>query len=304
MTLAARVELTTENQQLVAASVSANTRRAYASHLRRLDQWLANRPLTDRLLSEYIAGLFGEGKSSATCAGVVASVKFACKLAGTDSPASMLTDRTLAGIRRRGKGRGRGQVAGLTWRATDKVVWRSIEQGTLGGLRDAALMSVMSDALLRVSEAASLQVSDIGYESDGTGRLTIRRSKTDQEGEGSMQFLGKDTVQRVVRWLAESGIESGALFRSVGKGGRLGGKALSTVSIRTLIRKHALASGLDGRYSGHSFRVGSAQSLVRHGGTLAETMQNGRWKSAAMVSHYARNELAGRNGTARLRYGM
>ena len=43
----------------------------------------------------------------------------------------------------------------------------------------------MSDALLRVSEAAALLVEDIEEAEDGSGRLTIRHSKTDQEGVGS-----------------------------------------------------------------------------------------------------------------------
>ena len=47
----------------------------------------------------------------------------------------------------------------------------------------------MRDAMLRVSEAAVLTWSDIVSEADGTGRLLIRRSKTDAEGEGAVGFL-------------------------------------------------------------------------------------------------------------------
>ena len=57
------------------------------------------------------------------------------------------------------------------------------------GNLDIALISLMRDAMLRVSEAAVLTWSDIVSEADGTGRLLIRRSKTDAEGEGAVGFL-------------------------------------------------------------------------------------------------------------------
>ena len=55
------------------------------------------------------------------------------------------------------------------------------------GLRDAALLAVMSDGLLRVSEAAALEAADL--EVEGANTLTIRRSKTDQEGAGAVQYI-------------------------------------------------------------------------------------------------------------------
>ena len=52
------------------------------------------------------------------------------------------------------------------------------------GLVDIALISVMRDGMLRRSEAAAIRWGDIATEDDGAGRLTVARSKTDQEGEG------------------------------------------------------------------------------------------------------------------------
>ena len=43
----------------------------------------------------------------------------------------------------------------------------------------AAFASVMRDAMLRRSEAAALEWADVELRPDGSGRLTIRRSKTD-----------------------------------------------------------------------------------------------------------------------------
>ena len=53
---------------------------------------------------------------------------------------------------------------------------------------DIALASTMRDGLLRRSEAAALTWGDVELRSDGTGRVLIARSKTDQEGEGAVQY--------------------------------------------------------------------------------------------------------------------
>ena len=116
---------------------------------------------------------------------------------------------------------------------------------SLGGLRDAALISVMSDGLLRVSEVAALEVADIAFEDDGSGRATVRRSKTDQEGVGVVLYLGPPTVEKIKAWLEEAQIDEGPLFRRVYRGetGRVGTGALSTVSVRTVIKRRCADSG-------------------------------------------------------------
>ena len=65
------------------------------------------------------------------------------------------------------------------------------------GLVDIALISVMRDALLRRSEAAAIEWTHIATEPDGSGRLTIPSSKTDQEGEGVVLYLGPPTMRAV-----------------------------------------------------------------------------------------------------------
>ena len=54
--------------------------------------------------------------------------------------------------------------------------------------------------------------------------------------------------------------------------------------------------------SGHSLRVGSAQSLAAAGASVVEMQQAGRWKSPAMPGQYARKQMARRGAVARLRY--
>ena len=172
---------------------------------------------------------------------------------------------------------------------------------SLHGVRDAAIIAVMSDGLLRVSELAALQVDDVSFEPDGA-RVTIRRSKTDQEGTGVVLYLGPPTVAKVKTWMEAAGIGDGPVFRRVRRGGKaVGDQALSTVSVRQIIKRRWADSGLEGSVSGHSLRVGGAQSLAASGASLAEMQTAGRWQSLAMPGHYARGQLAARGAVARIK---
>ncbi|MDE0097172.1 MAG: tyrosine-type recombinase/integrase [Gammaproteobacteria bacterium] len=298
---------------LIGASISSNTRRAYRGALQRLDGWLAGRDLDDGSLASWISHLHGRGLSSSTASLAVAAARFRAKMAGQDGgrdPTGPLTARTLAGIRRSSHGRGRGQVAGVTWEMADAVVEEAMRENTLRGLRDAALIAVASDALLRVSELVAVNLQDIDRDPDGSGILHIRKSKTDQEGSGATCYLGPNTMAVLDAWLEFSGVgtgkgsdgEVGGIFRSVRKGGAIGGR-LSDRSARTVITGRCGLS-VPGRVSGHSLRVGSAISLARAGATLVELQQAGRWKSPEMPARYTRGEAARSGPVARLRHGQ
>ncbi len=131
--------------------------------------------------------------------------------------------------------------------------------GTAAGLRDAASVRVASAALLRVSEAAALDWADVQQEADGSGRLTVRRLKTDQDGRGTVLFLGAPIMRAVRKWKAAS-VAEGPLFRRVwGRSNTVGSTALSPNTVRRVLHQRAKAAGVESRISGHSARVGSAQ---------------------------------------------
>ena len=69
-------------RRLVEASVSPNTRRAYAGALRRLDVWLDGRALDDVALAAYLAELHDAGRASSSASMAVAAACFRAKLAG------------------------------------------------------------------------------------------------------------------------------------------------------------------------------------------------------------------------------
>ena len=97
-------------RRLVEASVSPNTRRAYAGALRRLDAWLDGRELDDAALAAHLAELHDAGRASSSASMAVAAACFRGKLAGQPTPAGEGTGRVLAGYRRTASDRGRGQA--------------------------------------------------------------------------------------------------------------------------------------------------------------------------------------------------
>ncbi len=192
-------------------------------------------------------------------------------------------------------------MVGVRWEQADAAAAvAGSSGGSVRGLRDAALLVVMSDGLLRVSEAAALEAADL--EAEGPNTLTVHRSKTDQEGEGAVQYIGSPTVARVRAWLDAAEIAGGPMFQRLDKAGRPRGR-LSTVSVRAIIQRRATDAGIEGRVSGHSLRVGGAQSLATAGASVVEMQTAGRWQSPSMPGRYARGQLAARGAVARLRYG-
>ena len=282
---------------LIQASVSANTLKVYRYAIEKLEAWRGERTMDDAVLAEYITYLHAQGKAPATISQVVAAVKWYAKRHGDRTITGLMTERTLAGIRREGRGRGRGQVDGLDWQAVEKICACAESTKTLSGLRDAAMMRLMSDCLLRVGEVVTVNVEDIKK-----GVLTLHQSKTDKVGVGNMLFVGTSTLQAIERYQERSGIEGGALFRRVRFHQHVGEERLSVVGARMAIKARAKAGGVEGFISGHSLRVGSAISLAEAGASVVEMQVAGRWKSPQMPAHYARAELADRGAIARFKY--
>ena len=285
-----------ETKELIQKSVSANTKRAYRTSLRQLEEWLGARSITDALLADYITELHHTGRSPSTIAQVLAAIKWRypqVELIGE------ITERTMAGIRTEGIERGRGQVKGLDYAEVDRVIAFCEAEKTVKGLRDAALIRLMSDCLLRVSEVVAVNIGDINVR-DQT--LTVRKSKTDQTGEGATLFMCDDTIVLIGRYVTAGEIHEGAaLFRRMTNGDKLNQHRLTDRSARRIITDRAHSAGIEGFISGHSLRVGAAESLAQAGVSLVELQDAGRWKDPKMPAHYARHQIASRGAVARIR---
>ena len=131
----------------------------------------------------------------------------------------------------------------------------SAERASWRGRVDVALLSVLRDGLLRRSEAAALTWGDVELRDNGTGLLQLHRSKTDQEAEGVVLYIGREAAAalRAIRPAEQLVDPKTSVF------------GLSTRQIGRRVQAAARAAGLGEGYTGHSGRVGMAQDLVRSG---------------------------------------
>ena len=289
--------ISTETKELIQSSIADSTLKRYQRLSEQIAAWLGGQVLTDALLADYITELHTEGKSPATIAQVVAAAKWQAKNYGIEIVGE-ITSKTLAGIRREGKERGKGQVDGVEREDMLRIVTFAESEKTIAGLRDAALIRLMSDCLLRISEAVAINLSDIQKTT-----LRIKSSKTDQEGRGEVLYVGGPTLKLINRYCTKAEIEKGALFRRVRRGDHVQPTRLTVDSARQIIKARAKAAGVEGFISGHSLRVGSAVSLAQAGASVIDMQNAGRWKSPNMPAHYAKAEIAERGAVARFFYG-
>jgi integrase len=203
------------------------------------------------------------------------------------------------------------QAQGLTLDGLEQLLG-SLTASEPRDVRDAALLSLAYETLCRRGELVALNVEDLTREADGSGRLLLRRSKTDQEGAGAVVYVSPETMTLIDRWLALAAHPQGALFRSIphiGKpptlpnhGGGRYPRALTDGDIARIFKRRARAAGLKDatRVSGHSTRVGAAQDLLAENFSVAAVMQQGRWKSERMVVRYGERLAAGQSAMAQL----
>ena len=234
------------------------------------------------------------------------SISQAHETAGHESPTKTKPVReAMKGIRRTF---GVATTKKAPLRSTDiRTLVGTLDVDTLGGLRDRALLVVGFAGAFRRSELVALDVDDIDSGPDGLV-VHIRRSKTDQEGEGASIGLpyGSDPSTCPVRtlraWLDAAGITAGAIFRQVTRHGVIGGR-MSGGAAADRVKRAAGRAGLDAaRYGGHSLRAGLITSAMEGGAQEHRTMLHSRHKSVHVFRGYIRdlNLLDGDNPVARV----
>ena len=152
------------------------------------------------------------------------------------------------------------------------------------GKFDVALVAVLSDAGLMRSEAAALTWGDVQRWEDGSGRITVIRSKTDAEAQGAVVAITPAAMRAL------------SAIRPAGAGGEVKVFRLSESQIARRVKVIAKAAGLADweSFSGHSGRVGMARRMAQNGAPTHEIERQGRWKQGGgMVGRYTRGETAG-----------
>ena len=235
-----------------------------------------------------------EIKAPATVRRYIASIARLHRAAGLEDPTKDEGPKLALKRMARAKGTRQQQAQPLNRPAIDRMIASAGD--SLRDLRDVALVTTLYDTLARRSELADWNVEDMTLADDGTGTLLIERSKTDQEGRGSVRYIAADTVEHVNRWTEAAGIKDGPLFPAVAKGSNIRGR-LDGRDVSRILKAMAKRAGLDINPSGHSVRIGVAQDMVAAGFSLPEIMQAGGWQSPEMVSRYSEH-LQVRSGAA------
>jgi integrase len=146
---------------------------------------------------------------------------------------------------------------------------------------------------MRRSELAALDFEDIEETADGL-RVTIRRSKTDQEGHGHVIAIPRGVIACPVAalkaWLAAAGITAGPMFRPIAKGGRVQAMRLTDRSVAAIVKAHAKRAGLDPKqFAGHSLRSGFVTSAAARGASIFKMADQSRHKSMDTLRGYVRD---------------
>ena len=280
---------------------SPHTHRAYAGAWSRFREWTAGRglsslPADPAILILYLEHLLQEGRAKTTirtAASAVSAAHRAAGFSGGNPSAHEDVKDFLRGVEREAPPQRQAAAMMPDVISAIRATARTPRRGRGGRMEnsetaeararvDVALALALRDGGLRVSEAAALTWKDVVRWADGSGRLTILRSKTDQEGKGAVVAVTPACLRALDAIRPENPGDGDRVFR------------LSIRQMTNRIKAACRAAGLEGDvFSGHSGRVGLARMMSGAGAPTETTMRQGRWKSAEMVRRYTRAETAG-----------
>jgi len=159
-------------------------------------------------------------------------------------------------------------------------------------LRDRSIILIGFSGGFRRNEIVSLDYDDLDFVEEGL-KIQIRRSKTDQFGEGLVKALPYFDnhqycpVVSLKNWIDKSKINSGPLFKRFVKGSKLSENRLTDQTVALLIKEYLQLAGINSKnYSGHSLRSGFATSAAESGAEERSIMTMTGHKSTEMVRRY------------------
>ena len=159
-------------------------------------------------------------------------------------------------------------------------------------LRDRSIILIGFSGGFRRNEIVSLDYEDLDFVKEGL-KINIRRSKTDQFGEGfkkALPYFDSSEYCPVVslkKWIDVSKIKSGALFRRFNKGSKISENRLTDQTVALLIKEYLGLAGIDNKnYSGHSLRSGFATTAAESGVEERSIMAMTGHKTSEMVRRY------------------
>lgn len=290
------VALVEQMHEYARASKSTSTVRAYSSALRAFCGWcesmgVTSVPAAPSSVAGYVAHMASTSKV-ATIERHLAAIAEAHRLVGLETPTTDPAVTTvMKGIRRtlgvRQEGKEPVLVAHLR-----RIV--EVLPSNLLGTRDRALLLLGFSGAFRRSELVALDVADLDFREDGLV-VTIRWSKTDQEGNGrqvGVPFGSCPTtcpVRALRRWLTEAAITEGPVFRPVNRHGQLGAERLSGKAVGLVVQRSVGKIGLESAdFGGHSLRAGLATAAAGAGVSELAIMRQTGHRSLATLRRYVR----------------
>lgn len=280
-------------RQGMAHSRAPSTQELYSAIWGRFEAWcaasgLAALPADESTLAAWLSERAAVS-SPATMSVMASAIRAAHAAAGHRDPITPRVKEVLAGWRRLRAGPQR-QAAPLDDEALAAIRrsahiprrGESPERTAARAATDIAICVVASDCGLRVSELADLRWADVQIEDDGGGVVHVRRSKTDQFAVGATLGLTPAGARALEAIQPSPRQPTDLVF------------GLAARSLRRRIIQAAAQAGLEGRFSGHSGRVGLAIRLAERGAEAAVVSTQGRWRDPAMYGRYTRNWSARR----------
>jgi integrase len=275
----------------VRESLAQNTRTAYLSDLEHFESWGGQIPATPETIAAYLAAHAGI-HTVATLNRRLAALAKVHRSRGFSNPTSVeVVKATLRGLKRI-KGTAQRQATPLI--KEDLFVVLEAMGSRLKDIRDRALLLLGFAGGFRRSELIGLNFDDVVLVRQGL-EVTLRRSKTDQNGAGRKIGVphGRGRwcpVAALEQWQVASGVTEGAIFRSIDRHHRVGPKRLSGEGVCLVVRERVRAVGIDPKdYSGHSLRAGLATSAAQAGVSSWKIRQQTGHASDAMLVRYIRD---------------
>jgi integrase len=293
-------ELIQKAKNFVTAAKAPATLKAYRNDWRDFESWCRDHQLTSLPSTSEIVALYIADRASTLASGTITrrltSITKAHQAAGfTSSPATtrqFIVGETLKGIRR---------TIGIAQHGKNPLLSADIRRIVaarregLIGLRDAAIVLVGFAGGFRRSELAGIHICDLKFSADGVV-VTVRKSKTDQEGCGREVGLpfgaSQDTcaVRALRQWLDRAGIREGPVFRAVGRYGHVSRRGLHKDSIGKLLKRAAMRAGLKvEELGGHSLRAGCVTQAAMNGVREFVIMKQTGHKTVATLRRYIRS---------------
>ena len=278
-------------------SKSANTKRAYASDLAHFEAWCRERglvaiPASDVTVCRYLVDHANKLKPS-TLQRRLSAISQAHQTLQFESPVAKIAVRqTWAGIKRSVNVRQEGKQP-LSTADIRRMV--ATLPDTPKGVRDRALLLLGYAGALRRSELVGLATEDVEDTELGL-IILLRRSKTDQEGEGRKVAipyggsLATCPVRSYRAWLNFRGDCPGALFPAISRHGQIGTLKMTAQSVALVVKHTAASAGLEqAKFAGHSLRAGHATTAAAAGVSERAIVKTTGHRSTEMVRRYIRD---------------